>query len=248
MDRQIEQKINDINQEFYQKMADSFSTTRRRIQPGVAYLLDTIWEWQYWLDIGCGNGTLAQALLMKFRNGRYIGCDFSAVMIKEAQKKVASLSSSGESRFDFLQLDINHSDWQNQIPHLDWDVISLFAVLHHIPAADKRKRICQQIRKLLPEGKKFLISVWQIQNSPRLMARVQGWETIGLRKEQIEEGDILMDWRSEISASQKPALRYVHIFQEEELDDLAIQSGFRIDSTFYSDGKEGNLALYQIWK
>jgi len=40
----------------------------------------------------------------------------------------------------------------------------------------------------------------------------------------------------------------VHHFNEPELADLAESSGFDVLDTFYSDGKEGNLAIYQTWK
>jgi len=247
MDSQVERKINHINQEFYQRMAGSFSATRRRIQPGVASLLETIQECHYWLDIGCGNGTLAHAWMKKFPKSRYVGCDFSSSLIEEAQKKISAPGFSGEPRLDFLQIDISQPDWQKHIPHLDWDVITMFAVLHHIPSAQTRKRICQQIRNLLPRGKELLLSIWQLQNSPRLLSRIQAWERIGLKTDLVEEGDVLMDWRSEIASSLEPALRYVHIFHQDELEDLAMDSGFEIASSFYSDGKEGNLALYQVW-
>ena len=42
-------------------------------------------------------------------------------------------------------------------------------------------------------------------------------------------------------------IRYVHIFTENELVDLAESSGFEVKDTFYSDGKEGDLGLYQCW-
>jgi hypothetical protein len=43
-------------------------------------------------------------------------------------------------------------------------------------------------------------------------------------------------------------LRYVHLFSEAELVELTQQTGFSIISQFYSDGRNGNLALYQEWE
>lgn len=60
---------------------------------------------------------------------------------------------------------------------------------------------------------------------------------------QVEEGDYLIDWRSG-----GYGLRYVHLFSQGELEELAADSGFKITDSFYSDGKEGNLAIYQIWE
>jgi tRNA (uracil-5-)-methyltransferase TRM9 len=57
-----------------------------------------------------------------------------------------------------------------------------------------------------------------------------------------------MDWRAEINGGTTAGgLRYVHIFSESELSDLAATSGFDVSEKFYSDGKEGNLGLYQTW-
>ena len=57
-----------------------------------------------------------------------------------------------------------------------------------------------------------------------------------------------MDWRGEqAEGSKRVGLRYVHIFNANELAGLAEQSGFRVVDQFYSDGKEGNLGLYQTW-
>jgi len=59
----------------------------------------------------------------------------------------------------------------------------------------------------------------------------------------VDECDYLLDWRSGGTG-----LRYVHYFSEEELAKMAESSGFRVVETFYSDGKEGNLAIYQVWR
>jgi len=39
----------------------------------------------------------------------------------------------------------------------------------------------------------------------------------------------------------------VHHFRKEELESLAAEIGFTVVETFFSDGQEGNLALYQVW-
>jgi hypothetical protein len=93
------------------------------------------------------------------------------------------------------------------------------------------------------------LSVWQLQNSLRLLPRVKPWEIVGIPHREVEQGDVLMDWRAGLEEkSMEPALRYVHIFSETEMQELAAEAGFTIAETFYSDGREGNLALYQVWR
>ena len=248
MEKKIIEKINRINEEFYQTFAESFSATRGRVQPGVTRLLDQMPQGGSWLDIGCGNGTLAQAWIEAGRTGHYVGCDFSAGLIREARKKAAALEKPAALDVDFFCLDITQSNWSDNLPEKVWDGASLFAVLHHIPGSQQRQSLCSQISRLLQPGRHCLVSVWQLQNSPRLLSRIQPWQTVGIANQDIEEGDVLMNWRACSEAEGSKALRYVHIFSQQELANLAESADFQVEDSFYSDGKEGNLALYQIWK
>jgi len=76
-----------------------------------------------------------------------------------------------------------------------------------------------------------------------LKTRIQPWEKIGLIVDQVDSGDYLLDWRRG-----GYGLRYVHHFSEDELNTLAQESNFIITKSFYSDGQEGNLGLYQVWE
>jgi len=89
----------------------------------------------------------------------------------------------------------------------------------------------------------FVHSNWQFLNSEKLKARIQPWEAVSISGSKVDAGDYLLDWRSG-----GKGLRYVHHFDEEELDELAKASDFRIMDIFYADGEGGNLGLYQVWK
>jgi len=55
-----------------------------------------------------------------------------------------------------------------------------------------------------------------------------------------------MDWRADPG---KPAgLRYIHHFSAPELQALGESQGLVLQDEFFSDGKEGNLGLYQVWR
>jgi hypothetical protein len=124
-----------------------------------------------------------------------------------------------------------------------WSVITAFGVLHHIPSLDLRLNILRLVYQLLGADGLFVHSTWQFLNSEKLRARIQLWETVGLSGSEVDEGDYLLDWRSG-----GKGLRYVHHFDQDELNELAKSSNFEIVDAFSSDGKEGNLGLYQIWK
>jgi hypothetical protein len=99
------------------------------------------------------------------------------------------------------------------------------------------------VHELLKTDGIFVHSNWQFLNSERLKERIQPWEAVGMSGSELETGDYLLDWRSG-----GKGLRYVHHFDERELNQLAKASGFRIINTFHSDGEGGNLGLYQVWK
>lgn len=248
MKAEIVDLLHRVNQEFYQSFSHSFSLTRQRVQPGVKRIIDRFKNGEKWLDIGCGNGNLAVGLLKSGWGGTYLGIDFCEELVQIAREKTSPLNSNSLIELEFLTRDIFDSDWIKNLPDENWNGIAMFAVLHHIPGIRKRNEILQSIRRILPAESTLFLSVWQIQNSPRLLKRIQPWSKIGLDESQVESGDVLMDWRAQnADGNEKPGYRYVHLFTEIELNQLANKTGFRVMDRFYSDGNEGNLALYEEW-
>jgi tRNA (uracil-5-)-methyltransferase TRM9 len=88
----------------------------------------------------------------------------------------------------------------------------------------------------------FIHSEWQFLNSERLRSRMVAWETVGLSTQDVEQGDYLLDWKHG-----GLGYRYVHHFSVDELERLANQSGFKVLKTYFSDGENGRLGLYQSW-
>ena len=86
-------------------------------------------------------------------------------------------------------------------------------------------------------------------NSPRWRKRILPWSKVNLADADLDPGDTLLDWRHILPGQvEQVGLRYVHHLNRAELTNLAANSGFDIQMEFESDGKEGNLALYQIWR
>ncbi len=248
MKPEIVEKLHRLNQEFYQTFSNSFSVTRERIQPGARKILNELETDGRWLDIGCGNGNFAVEWIKSGKKGEYLGVDFSENLLDIARRKFKAVSTMNDQAVQFMSSDILKSGWEAHLPARHWDGVMMFAALHHIPGTMERENLLRNVRRVLPSGSSLYLSVWQIQNSPRLQKRIQAWSRIDLNENEVDQGDVLMDWRGEISeTNQNGGLRYVHIFSEEELKNLAEVTGFKIDRFFYSDGKEGNLALYQKW-
>jgi len=63
MDSATAARLIAINQDFYSRFGDSFSATRRRIQPGVRRVMQMFQGDESILDLGCGNGEFARELV-----------------------------------------------------------------------------------------------------------------------------------------------------------------------------------------
>lgn len=240
MNAQTKAKLLEINQTFYDQFSDSFSITRHQAQPGVQRIIQSIPKNAAVLDIGCGNGTLARHLVAQGFSGNYLGVDLSAGLIEDARRL---LNSPPSGTYSFQLINLADPNWPVSIPNNNFDWLTAFAVLHHLPGEDLRRQTVSAFRELFaPEGR-VVVSVWQWHNSPRLRKRVLPWSAVGLDPNELDEGDVLLDWR----AGESPGLRYVHTFSKASLTLLAAQGGFSVCDSFYSDGKTGNLALYQVW-
>jgi SAM-dependent methyltransferase len=249
MQAEIIDKLLTINREFYQNFGYAFAQTRRRVQPGVRRVLS---EWISdgdWLDIGCGSSALAQSWRDSGLRGSYTGIDFSAPLLEEASTGLSGNPPHEGLSIKFMQVDLGAPNWTKSLIRDRYDGIVSFAVLHHIPAALERQRLVRQIAGLLKPGGLFIVSVWQFQHSPKLMARVQPWESAGIRVDEVEAGDTLLDWRHHCKGeTDAPGLRYVHLFSRDELAALAEAEGFTLRAEFESDGKGERLGLYQVWR
>ena len=239
MEADIAARLIEINRDFYTRFGDSFSATRHRIQPGVRRVLGMLQGDESILDLGCGNGELARELAKGAHRGPYLGLDFSLPLLRDAVYQPEGFSTR------FMEVDLTKlmESSEQLLVSGKWEVVTAFAVLHHIPSEEIRLNILRAVQELLAEDGKFIISNWQFLNSEKLRSRIQDWSKVGLSTADVDPGDTLLDWRSG-----GEGLRYVHHFSEEELTYLAGTAGFRTRDTFYSDGESGNLSLYQIWE
>ena len=229
-------RLLDLNRQFYQTFAIQFSATRQRLQPGVLRILKQISSTDSVLDLGCGNGEFARQLTQRGYTGIYTGLDFSPILLQQA-------AAGQPSNFHYLRADLSTEDWEAPMAGSQSDFILALAVLHHLPGIDLQLQVLLKVRSLLARRGRFIHSEWQFLNSPRLKARLQPWEVVGLSARDVDPGDYLLDWRQGGTG-----LRYVHHFSEAELEELAAKAGFTVIETFLSDGENHRLGLYQVWR
>ena len=247
MDASVVARLLDLNREFYQKFGPAFAATRRRIQPGVRRVIASLPVGARLLDLGCGPGALALELDRLWPAGSYLGLDASEELLAAARQALRQAKPGGVD-IRFARADLADPGWVELAAAQPIDACLAFAVLHHLPGADLRERLLRQVNELLPESGLFIHSEWQLQHSPRLRARLQPWSAVGLSEADVDPGDVLIDWRFTLPGQpEQVGLRYVHIFTQEELAELAARSGFAVRETFESDGEGGRLGLYQVW-
>ncbi len=247
MDETVSKKLLDINDKFYQSFGAAFAETRHRIQPGVQRIVDEWIKTGSWLDVGCGSGVLGQRLAHSGMQGSYLGLDFSEPLLAEARQGAASLDAHDGFMLAYGSANLMLPDWAKGLAGQSFDGVLAFAVFHHLPGAEKRRQLFAQIHDLLKPGGVFIHSEWQFDRNPKLAARVQPWAVAGLSADDVEQGDYLLDWRHYTAGqADEPGLRYVHLFTEVELKNMAEFAGFTLLEQFDSDGKTGNLGLYQV--
>jgi SAM-dependent methyltransferase len=238
MNSAVAVRLIELNRDFYTRFGDSFSATRHRIQPGVRRVLESLHGDENILDLGCGNGWFARELADRHHSGSYLGLDFSLPLLRDAKSIPEFFSAT------FQQIDLTALENSSFIiHHSSFDLVTSFATLHHIPSRELRLNILRAVRQLLNPNGLFIHSNWQFLNSEKLRVRIQPWGRVSVSKSDVDANDYLLDWRSG-----GEGLRYVHHFDEGELQELAEATGFEITDTFYSDGEGGDLGLYQIWK
>lgn len=238
MDPAIARKLIEINGAFYERFAAEFSASRHRLNPGIERVLDDFAPLGAMLDVGCGDARVGHAWAEGRFPGQvgYVGVDRSAGLLA-ARERPEPLC--------LVELDLTGDDWAQElrrrgvVPPAGFTTIVSFAVLHHIPDRAARVRLLGEMRALLAPHGQWALSTWQPLRLPRLARRVLDWGEVGLRAEQLEPGDLLLDWHRG-----GRGLRYVHHYEAEELREDCAAAGLRVDEEFRSDGEGGALGLY----
>ena len=238
MDGTTVQRLLAVNRQFYEEFADPFAESRGFEQPGLRRTLDFLPATGRLLDVGCGNGRLAHVLERADRAVEYLGIDSSARLLEIARRQSASLRSV---QAQFLEIDITRPGWPSTLPGDRFETIVMLAVLHHLPGWQSRCNVLVALRELLSADGKIVVSVWQFMNEARLKRKVVPWSAIGLSDEQVEPGDVLLDWQRGGSG-----LRYCHLVNEAELAALAQAAGLVLTDVYYADGRSQKLNLFGV--
>ncbi|MBI5304660.1 MAG: class I SAM-dependent methyltransferase [Chloroflexi bacterium] len=235
MDSRLVNQLLDINRKFYSEFAHAFSETRSsgqsRLERIVAYIGDGVKA----LDVGCGNGRLAERLERESRRVQYVGVDASPELI--------AIASAHQARWhhvaaEFRVADIAAPGWGAPFARASFDLAIALAVLHHVPSFELRVAVLREIHALLKSGARVILTNWHFERNERLRKKIVAWQMIGVDEHELEEGDALMTWERG-----GKGFRYCHLVTQSEMKKLAAQSDFQIVEQFYADA---DLNLYSI--
>lgn len=138
----------------YDKIANSFSSTRFAIWNCVGNFMDSLDKHQTLLDVGCGNGKYAN-----YRNDiRWFGCDLSRELLYIAQAKNNALA----------QASVTHLPYKSN----SFDVSMSIAVIHHLDSPDSRSQALKEIARVTKH--KALVTVWAREQPIKLK-----WQDLG---------------------------------------------------------------------
>lgn len=219
----------------YNLIAKDWNVSRGFPSPVKIKLLRNIKKDFRVLDLGCGNGLMAGEVLK--RGGRYFGVDISAKLIAIARKK--------NKRAKFIVADaLNLPFKKNQ-----FDFIFSFAVLHHIPSDELRKKFLKEIFRVLKPGGRVVLTSWNL---------LEDWarEKYDIKKQLknisagYDRGDVFVPWKG---TRGKKVMRFLHHFSTEDLSGLVKIAGFKKAKVEYYDRsgkkkKNGEMIVLKITK
>ncbi len=235
MDQLLVGRLIAINRDFYSKFAAAFSETRSSAQTRLDRIVAYIGAAGKVLDIGCGNGRLAERLDREGKRLTYVGVD--------ASPELGALASARKPRFrnvsaEFHVGDITQPAWSLPFANAEFDIAAALAVLHHVPSFDLRCAVLRDIRALLKPSSRLILSNWQFDRNERQHKRMVAWESAGFDARALEPGDALLAWKRG-----GVGYRFCHLITKEEMARLAEASGLAVVKQYYADA---DLNLYSV--
>lgn len=234
MKPEIIEKLLNLNQQFYDTIAESFAESRQSPMQGFYDMLNYLPKPTVsLLDVGCGNGRYGHFMQGQGVLNGYAAVDFSIELLNFAREMVPDGT--------FFQRDMSQPHFLDGLGK--YDVVACLAAMHHLPGRANRVQLLRSLKGCVRENGLVFLANWQFTDSERQRRKIMDWSEIGLSEEDVEPGDYLLKWqRGQL------ALRYACMVDEAETARLAAEAGLTITAQFRNDGKEGNLSLYTIFE
>lgn len=186
----------------FDEIAEDFDRTRYKPWPECIEFGKSIPDDSLVLDIGCGNGRNCIFLAEKHR---VVGLDISQKMVGIARRNMAGKGL--ERKCDFVQSDVANLP----VGDSTFDSVLYIATLHHLHTKDQRLKSLEELRRVMKEDARALISVWAF-DQPRFQ---------DVLDEHLEKqknfGDVYVEWKRPDGTVFN---RFYHLFYKDELREL----------------------------
>ena len=232
MDKVYAKKISEDTRRNYNLIADDFSRTRRNLWPELSFLKEYVENGDKILDLGCGNGRLAE--LFKDKEIEYVGIDNSEKLIELAKNRYAT------EKIRFIATDGVNLPF----PDSYFNKIFSIAVLHHIPSRELRLKFLNEAQRVLKKDGIVVFTVWNLWQKKGIKFQIKFFFLKILGLSRLDFRDVLMPY----AAKNAKVLRYYHAFTKKELSNLFLKAGFGTDKAgLLSRGDEkGDYYNYHI--
>ena len=263
MDEMTARTLSRMTADFYERVAPSFSATRRRAWPGWERVLEEAGILRgRWgadrplrvLDLACGNLRFERFLAERTRgearaSGGMCTPDVRVLAVDSCDVLAASPAPGAHVSYrhvDIAETLLVEGGLQRHLPSRGHDLAVCFAFLHHLPLPEQRSRALASLAGSTRPGGYVAASLWQLSHSERLLERARATTAEALsRLGDVGLGprDYLLGWQDRTDA-----LRFCHDFSECEVDELAasVAPSAREVARFSADGATGDLNRYLI--
>jgi tRNA (uracil-5-)-methyltransferase TRM9 len=258
----IAHRLDQVNQRFYDQIADDFHQSRKYGWRGWRALIDSLPSSPLSiLDIGCGNARLLDFLERTWRDElsgeltAYRGLDRCIPLLNYARERFTDSSYTFEewSWLDALQTDDSITkDSKGERAQLSssdtgYSWVTMFGVMHHVFGYQNRLNLLKWAAGHLAPGGTLSVSFWDFGSHERWSKKMIDWsifaEEWGIDLSKLESGDMLLGW------SHLPSTpRYCHWVNREEearlISELCASQGVEGRSITL----EGDLNRYVSWR
>tara|TARA_Y100000816_G_scaffold193036_1_gene140816 strand:- start:70 stop:729 length:660 start_codon:yes stop_codon:yes gene_type:complete len=187
----------------YEEIAQHFDNTRAYKWSWIIEFLDSLKENSLVYDLGCGNGRN-----MNYCNLKFIGIDNCENFIKICNQK----------KLDVINSNITNIPLKNNSA----DAIICIAVFHHLSTQELRTKTLLEIKRLIKNNGKILLSVWSINQPQKIKRNFNNY------------GNNIVLWNK----YGKIYERYYYIFKLDEIKTLFKIAGLSVVNYTYNSGNE----------
>ena len=247
MNREIINTLNHLNATFYHENSESFDRTRQSAWPGWERVVkelksnDDLDVFRL-LDVACGNMRFEKYLLECLPDIK-----LQAICVDSCDELAISIDGCEYRNCDIV-CDLASGASLNGCWDCDYDMVVSFGFFHHIPSAQLRLRLLEELVAATKPNGLVAISLWRFADNEKVRAKAERTTAearAALSLAELEDGDYLLGWNDVPGA-----YRYCHSFADAEIESLIadVANCALLVDRFKADGRTGDSNEYLVFR